>query len=97
MFAFCDDLDSSYIHTLDLSGAQFEVLCDSTDGGGWLTLLRRKDGSIDFASPTYSNYAVDGVGSLSSEFMLPLDLIHRITSSSAAPIELLVTMRDGTD
>ena len=63
----------------DSSGV-IEVFCDQTTaGGGWLVFQKRLDGSVDF----YRGWAEykRGFGSLTGEFWLGLDKMHRLTSS----------------
>ncbi len=71
-------------------------MCDvSSDGGGWLTVLVRKDGSVDFAAPSFSDYAYNGVGNFVGEFFTPLEHLYLLTANHS--MELIVEMRDGSD
>ena len=53
--------------------------CDTiTDGGGWIVIQRRQDGSVDF-NKNWVDYE-DGFGSLTGEFWYGLRAIHCLTS-----------------
>ncbi|XP_065917649.1 ryncolin-2-like [Dysidea avara] len=53
--------------------------CDTlTDGGGWLVIQRRQDGSVDF-NRDWVDYE-NGFGSLSGEFWYGLHSIHCLTN-----------------
>ena len=74
----------------DCQGA-FDVFCDQkTEGGGYVVIQRRQDGSVDFYRDwdDYNN----GFGNLEGEFWLGLDKIHRLTSQTKN--ELLVDLTD---
>uniref|UniRef100_A0A8C6DTM3 Tenascin C n=1 Tax=Moschus moschiferus TaxID=68415 RepID=A0A8C6DTM3_MOSMO len=68
-----------------------EVFCDMTsDGGGWIVFLRRKNGREDF----YRNWKAytAGFGDLKEEFWLGLDTLSKITAQGQ--YELRVDLRD---
>ncbi len=83
----CDELYMSgkrttAVYTIDPDGeGGFDVRCDmtSTPGRGWIVFQRRLDGSENF-NRSWSDYK-NGFGSLTGEFWLGLDKIHRISAS----------------
>ncbi|KAH3785421.1 hypothetical protein DPMN_163509 [Dreissena polymorpha] len=68
-----------------------QVYCDQTTaGGGWTVIQRRQDGSENFTRPAI-DYAY-GFGTLSDEFWLGNEFIHRLTST--VPNELRIELQD---
>lgn len=66
------------------------ALCDQqTNGGGWIVLQRRLDGSVNFYRD-WNSYK-RGFGDLTSEFWLGNDNIHKITAKDS---QLLVELKD---
>lgn len=56
----------------------------------WTTILRRYDGMVDFKTPLWNDYALNGVGNVGNEFFLALDWIHLLTQDG--DMELIVEM-----
>ncbi|XP_075115174.1 ficolin-1-like [Leptodactylus fuscus] len=79
-------------YTIYPHGSQpLKVLCDmDTDGGGWIVIQRRWDGSVDFFR-TWADYK-KGFGSRLNEFWLGNENIHQITSTGTW--ELRVDLQD---
>ncbi|XP_034473997.1 ficolin-1-like [Drosophila innubila] len=90
----CTGVKSSGIREIlipNFSNEPFKVACDAeTQGGGWMIILRRIDGSVDFYR-NWSDYK-EGFGDLNGEFFLGLDKIHALTTDSNQ--ELLVVLED---
>ena len=92
-FLFCQVLrsckeimDASYtlsgIYRIDPQDGQggFGVHCDQeTEAGGWTTVLRRMDGSLDFHRGW--NAYVDGMGDMTGEFWIGLRKLRRLTAN----------------
>ncbi|GFO12135.1 fibrinogen-related protein 3-2 [Plakobranchus ocellatus] len=74
---------------------QKEILCDThTDGGGWIVFQRRVSGDVDFYRD-WTSYR-NGFGSLSGDFWLGNEAVHRLTDKDA--YELRIDFRnDGQD
>lgn len=85
---------TSGLYTIYLNGDKaqaLEVFCDMTsDGGGWIVFLRRKNGLEDFYR-NWKAYAA-GFGDRREEFWLGLDNLHKITSQGQ--YELRVDLQD---
>ena len=71
-------------HTIYPSTAalpKLEVLCDQTvDGGGWVVLMRRLDGTVNFTSRTWASYK-NGFGQHgeNTELWLGNEYVHQLT------------------
>ena len=71
--------------------ANINIYCDRrTDGGEWIALQRRQDGSVDFYRD-WRSYK-EGFGDVSGEFWLGLDNIHYLTLPSVGEWELRIDM-----
>ncbi|XP_041094569.1 tenascin-like isoform X3 [Polyodon spathula] len=85
---------SSGLYTIYLKGEEsqpVQVYCDmNTDGGGWIVIVRRQNGKLQFYR-NWKNYTA-GFGDMNDEFWLGLDTLHKITSSGQ--YELRVDLRD---
>jgi len=69
--------------------------CDtSTDGGGWLVIQRRIDGSVDF-DRIWVDYE-NGFGSLTGEFWYGLRAINCFTSQGTWKLRVDYILTDGT-
>uniref|UniRef100_A0A8C9Q376 Tenascin C n=1 Tax=Spermophilus dauricus TaxID=99837 RepID=A0A8C9Q376_SPEDA len=85
---------TSGLYTIYLNGDKaqaLEVFCDMTsDGGGWIVFLRRKNGREDF----YRNWKAyaEGFGDRREEFWLGLDNLSKITAQGQ--YELRVDLQD---
>ena len=69
--------------------ATTEAYCDmETDGGGWLVIQRRINGSVDF----YRNWTgyVSGFGDLEGEFWYGLENIHCLTTREDVELRIEV-------
>ena len=83
----------SGVYTIRIPGTntKLNVSCDQeTDGGGWLVIQRRQDGSEDFFRP-WADYQ-EGFGIISGEFWLGNDFLHRLTTNVSH--ELRVDLMD---
>ncbi|XP_058528431.1 tenascin isoform X1 [Ochotona princeps] len=85
---------TSGLYTIYLNGDKaqaLEVFCDMTsDGGGWIVFLRRKNGREDFYR-NWKAYAA-GFGDRREEFWLGLDNLSKITAQGH--YELRVDLQD---
>ena len=72
-----------------------EGYCDAvTDGGGWLMVQRRQDGSVDF-NRGWVEYE-EGFGSLTGEFWYGLRPLHCLTNQGQWQLRIDFTFTNGT-
>ena len=72
-----------------------EGYCDAnTDGGGWLVVQRRQDGSVDF-NRGWTDYE-EGFGSLTGEFWYGLRPLHCLTNQGQWQLRIDLTFTNGT-
>ena len=72
-----------------------EGYCDAvTDGGGWLVVQRRQDGSVDF-NRSWAEYE-EGFGSLTGELWYGLRPLHCLTNQGQWRLRIDFTFTDGT-
>ena len=72
-----------------------EGYCDAvTDGGGWLVVQRRQDGSVDF-DRTWTDYE-EGFGSVTREFWYGLRPLHCLTNQGQWKLRIDFTFTNGT-
>ena len=76
-------------------GTTVQGYCDTlTDGGGWLVIQRRKDGSEDF-DRFWWEYEM-GFGSLTGEFWFGLNALHCLTSQGEWELRIDLKLTNGT-
>ena len=72
-----------------------EAYCDATtNGGGWLVIQRRQDGSVDF-NRDWADYE-DGFGNLTGEFWYGLSPIHCLTNQGQWQLRIDYMFTNGT-
>ena len=76
-------------------GTTVQGYCDTlTDGGGWLVIQRRKDGSENFQR-LWWEYEM-GFGSLTGEFWFGLNALHCLTSQGQWELRIDLKLTNGT-
>ena len=97
-FKFSTSLRSRVYNITNFCGdceAIAEGYCDVvTDGGGWLVVQRRQDGSVDF-NRGWKDYE-EGFGSLTSEFWYGLRPLHCLTNQGQWELRIDFTFTNGT-
>ncbi|XP_023032089.2 angiopoietin-related protein 7-like [Drosophila willistoni] len=87
---------SSGIHKIEIAGLDpISALCEGDiEGGGWLVIHKRFDGSVDF-NRTWTEYR-NGFGNKEGEFFIGLDNLHLITNSQTYELYVQLGYHDGT-
>ena len=81
---------------VDKELATVQGYCDTlTDGGGWLVVQRRKDGSVDF-NRFWWEYEM-GFGSLTGEFWYGLRALHCLTGQGGWEMRMDIKLANGTN
>ena len=71
--------DGVYSIMITKDGSPIKVYCDvTTDGGGWIVIQKRFDGSVDFTR-NWTDYK-NGFGNLSGEYWLGNEFVHKYTT-----------------
>ena len=97
-FKFSTSLKSRVYNVTNFCGdceAIAEGYCDAaTDGGGWLVVQRRQDGSVDF-NRGWTDYE-EGFGSLTGEFWYGLRPLHCLTNQGQWQLRIDFTFTNET-
>ena len=97
-FKFSIPLKSRVYNITNFCGdceAAAEGYCDAvTNGGGWLVVQRRQDGSVDF-NRGWVEYE-EGFGSLTGEFWYGLRPLHCLTNQGQWQLHIDFTFTNGT-
>ena len=97
-FKFSTTLKSRVYNITNFCGdceAAAEGYCDAvTDGGGWLVVQRRQDGSVDF-NRGWVEYE-EGFGSLTGELWYGLRPLHCLTNQGQWQLRIDFTFTNGT-
>ncbi|XP_050094086.1 fibrinogen C domain-containing protein 1-like [Anopheles aquasalis] len=94
-FASCSAVTSKisgiYLIRVNEASSPFEAFCEQErNGGGWLVVQHRFNGSVDF----YRNWTQyrEGFGDLNGEFWFGLEKMHQITTTR--PHEIMIELKD---
>ena len=88
--------DGVYAIQNKMKGSSIKVFCDmTTDGGGWIVMQRRFDGSVDF-NRDWNNYR-DGFGDVKGEHWLGNEFIHQYTNAYSTEMLSEAIAFDGTN
>ena len=77
-------------------GLKREVYCDmTTDGGGWIVIQKRFDGSVDF-NRSWADYK-NGFGDVNGEYWLGNEFVHQYTKANPTEMKLIGIAFDGVN
>jgi len=99
-FKFSNTAEKSHVYNITNFCGDCELVaegyCDAvTNGGGWLVIQRRQDGSVDFHR-NWVDYE-DGFGSLTGEFWYGLLAIHCLTNQGQWELRVDYMSINGTN
>ncbi|XP_067938927.1 ficolin-1-like isoform X2 [Watersipora subatra] len=81
------------IHLPTRNFKPFYIWCDFFDGNGWTIFQKRFDGSVDFYQHWW--HYKQGFGTITEEYWLGLDKIHKLTQSNRK-LNILLKAADAT-
>ncbi|XP_037935087.1 angiopoietin-related protein 1-like isoform X2 [Teleopsis dalmanni] len=85
----------SGVYTLDIEGKSFLAYCEADiNGGGWLVIQRRQDGTVDF-NRNWTDYQ-SGFGNINGEFFFGLNKLHTLTNKTAHELMIVTRLFDST-
>ena len=82
------------VYYIGFTGSPRKVFCDmTTEGGGWIVMQKRIDGSVDFYRDW--NAYKNGFGDIYGEYWLGNDFVHKYTNSHSTEMLSEATAFDG--
>lgn len=97
-FKFSAKWESRVYNITNFCGEDYcaQGYCDAvSDGGGWLVVQRRQDGSVNFDRP-WVEYE-EGFGNLDGEFWYGLRPLHCLTNQDQWQLRIDFTFKNGTE
>ena len=90
------DKNAVYSITTMKGGSPTNVYCDmTTDGGGWIVIQRRIDGSVNF-NRGWSDYK-NGFGDVNGEYWLGNEFVHQYTKMYQTEMKIEAVAFDGVN
>ncbi|XP_066910643.1 microfibril-associated glycoprotein 4-like [Clytia hemisphaerica] len=82
------------VYDIKFNGNRKRVFCDmTTDGGGWIVMQKRLDGSVDFHR-VWDDYRI-GFGDVDGEHWLGNEFIHQYTTHFTTTLRVQASAFDG--